>query len=452
MTKDHALRTHVEKAKHVRIAELPLPVKKPTSKNDPRKIKMGKTNPLRDLLVFLGILGGLAAFFWSDETIIQTKEEHAAARAIKQAQDLALQTINTEKVKEQKELQQRELFEKLDSKRRRVPCDLFLGPSSVPGAGIGLFAGKDFAQGENVDDSLWSTFPLLIASGQFMHPTLLLLQHHPILANVHAQVIDEDVTMVNSSRQRMKLHTTSDIKAGQEIFVPFEQHPHSSNTQHPLFRDMLTPNDFRVADHILLEMIHTVRFMEVGKRKNACKMDASATFRLMHDAMASVHPRIGRLFPTSRSEFSMRPQGSTSVSTLSNFTLQRLQLMATCISDLAGDRNGLVTAKQNFREGNLITKIPMVVMTHSEATLDCFTENDTDVALCPLWIAPPVLGDGNAVYEWSDALGKVLSKDAALSSTRGYISWDLMATRNITSGEAIQVTRSAAFPHQWRTP
>ena len=435
-----------QKAKRVAFSAS-LPPLKRNKPEDPRKIKMGKANPLRDLLVFLGVMGGLVAYFWSDETVIKDQQERETARLEARAAEESRRMANIERIREMQASKEREVYEKMDGKRRRAPCDIFVGPSSVPGAGLGLFAGRDFAQGDMVVEDPVGMLPLLIDELHATHPMTLLLQHHPTLANARPQTLNN--VGKDASKQFLTLQATSAISTGQELFLTFDDHPHSHRAHHSLFRDMIPPNDFRTADHILSDMLKTVRSMEVGKRKNACKMDASSTYRLMHDTVARLHPRIGRLFPTTRSEYMLRPDTSSAVSTLRNQTLQSLQLKATCLSDLVGGDDGLVAAR-DLRPGDVIAQIPMVAVIPSRANLECFTEQDLDISLCPLWVAPAVSREGNAAYEWTDAVGKALSKEAALLSTRGSISWNLITTQNITTGQVIRATEAAAFPSQWR--
>jgi hypothetical protein len=114
---------------------------KPT-RRQPQKVhnpaKVGKANLKRDIPIFLGIFGFLLfqAYRWNDVG----KPDGSSKDKKKTLQDLQ-QVLR----KQLEESHAREL-----ARKRTIECDLFLATSSIPGAGIGIFAGKRFEAGDEV--------------------------------------------------------------------------------------------------------------------------------------------------------------------------------------------------------------------------------------------------------------------------------------------------------------
>lgn len=113
---------------------------KPTRKQ-PEKVhnpaKVGKANPKRDIPIFLGIIGFLMlqAYWWSDVGKPNDKKDKKKT----------LRDMQQALKKQLEESRAREL-----ARKRTIECDLFLAASSIPGAGLGIFAGKRFEAGDEV--------------------------------------------------------------------------------------------------------------------------------------------------------------------------------------------------------------------------------------------------------------------------------------------------------------
>lgn len=106
----------------------PPPVKNPA--------KVGKANPVRDIPIFLGIVGFLFLLAWAFSGIGGAKEIEKK-KSVKQIQN----DLRTHF----------EAAQALENARKRImECDLFLAPSSIPGAKLGLFAGKRYEVGDEV--------------------------------------------------------------------------------------------------------------------------------------------------------------------------------------------------------------------------------------------------------------------------------------------------------------
>lgn len=77
----------------------------------------------------------------------------------------------------------------------------------------------------------------------------LLLKHHPTLAN-----LKEGTTLTDSPHDTKKGFVASRvIKPGEELFLSFEDHPHSAlGLDHPLFQHLPTEEDYDMMDKILV--------------------------------------------------------------------------------------------------------------------------------------------------------------------------------------------------------
>lgn len=98
--------------------------------------KVGKANPARDIPIFLGLVGFLFLVAYSFSGIGGTKEKEKK-KSIRQMQDDLRKQFEVVQAREK-------------AKKRTMECELFLAHSSVPGAGLGVFAGKRFEVGDAV--------------------------------------------------------------------------------------------------------------------------------------------------------------------------------------------------------------------------------------------------------------------------------------------------------------
>ena len=148
----------------------------PTKKRPPRMhpdaipkhlspTKVGKANPVRDFSLFLGFIVFVMYVTYdfgnpepTKSSLIETME--MAAENVNQMSD----ALNRMAMRQ---------FEKSQASRPDVPCSVFASPSSIPGAGLGLFAGRDYAAGE-VRKTLCcsSQSPSTAASAATLHTNL----------------------------------------------------------------------------------------------------------------------------------------------------------------------------------------------------------------------------------------------------------------------------------------
>jgi hypothetical protein len=105
--------------------------------------KFGKANPTRDAMIFIGIISFLLIISYSFDDIGRNLDENGEKKEKKLGTYARIKAIQ----KEYKHQIKASVSGRLD---RRDDCSLFLGRSSMPGTGLGVFAGKNFSQGDFV--------------------------------------------------------------------------------------------------------------------------------------------------------------------------------------------------------------------------------------------------------------------------------------------------------------
>lgn len=104
---------------------------KPVQPHNPAKI--GKANPKRDIPLFLGLVGFLFLVAYSFSGVGTEKKQ----KSVREMQAELRKHIEASHAREQ-------------AKKRTMDCDLFIASSSIPGAGLGVFAGKRYDIGDEV--------------------------------------------------------------------------------------------------------------------------------------------------------------------------------------------------------------------------------------------------------------------------------------------------------------
>lgn len=188
---------------------------------------VGKANLKRDLPIFFGVLAFLlfVAFQVGDVGHVPTKEDIASGKA-KKPKDLKAMRENLGQMLVAFQHEQ-------EGRRRKTECGLFLAESTIPHAGLSWYAGRTTEPGELV---LESGVPLQV-DGVDLFDNDFLLKHHPGIINVE--------------RAQDGLRATQHIQAGEELFISFEQHPHSKlGDSHSLYSSVPTPNDYKLAEEV----------------------------------------------------------------------------------------------------------------------------------------------------------------------------------------------------------
>ena len=111
--------------------------RQPQQVHNPGKIIVGKANLKRDIPIFLGVFGFLAMLAYMLSDVGKVDDSKGKKMSIRDLQELLMKNLE--------ETRAREL-----ARKRTIECDLFLATSSIPGAGLGIFAGKHFQEGDEV--------------------------------------------------------------------------------------------------------------------------------------------------------------------------------------------------------------------------------------------------------------------------------------------------------------
>ena len=115
-------------------------------------------------------------------------------------------------------------------KKTRSPCGLYLGASSIPDAGFGLFAGKKYSAGEFIRIER-SNDTSNISSKVISHWSLL-LKAHAVLSNVKLEIDNSKSQSSQRGITTSMIIATRDILEGEELFLSWNDHlfgPKTSN-------------------------------------------------------------------------------------------------------------------------------------------------------------------------------------------------------------------------------
>jgi len=142
-------------------------------------------------------------------------------------------------------------------------CDLYLGSSSIPNSGWGMFAGRNYLKGESIRTEYGHHFPPPVIAVDYKHeheysdngnsnasdedessrrvesttrttsmpPLSFLLKPHSILSNVRW---NNTSSSSSSSTQKLlsSLLATRDIMEGEELFISWDDHPYGPTDRH----------------------------------------------------------------------------------------------------------------------------------------------------------------------------------------------------------------------------
>jgi hypothetical protein len=155
---------------------------------------------------------------------------------------------------------------------RAVDCNLFLADSTIPGAGLSLFSGRQFFASDTVLESSLA-FKLLNKSTDLVDYGLI-LKHHPVFANLNGGIWKE------SGNRSIVLTASKEILPGQELFLSFEDHP-ASTFQSQLFMNIPRPEHYDLADAILMDEIKS----HIGKHQRNGQQNSFGGSKFSSDAL-----------------------------------------------------------------------------------------------------------------------------------------------------------------------
>jgi hypothetical protein len=208
------------------------------------KVRMGKANPWRELGIPAAFIAVGIMFCWGMSDI-GTNVTGNPSRL-----DL-LSTMSAQRA-EQK-------FNQRGGKSA-PHCHLFYAKSILPGAGYGIFVGKDYQEGDTIvlpgrEFLAVPENPWAIAQPAF------LLKHHHKLANIDGMTVRETPGKVDGSNY-MEFKATRPIQAGEELLLPLKSHPKSriESTSSKLFQYIPGEREFNIAEEIIRDMVARLKW------------------------------------------------------------------------------------------------------------------------------------------------------------------------------------------------
>ncbi|KAL7578248.1 hypothetical protein ACA910_012668 [Epithemia clementina (nom. ined.)] len=276
-----------------------------------RRIKVGdgKPNVIRDLAIFVGIIG--VAVWWSLSSNFDQEKQNR-----QQQQQQQPQPANNKPYKHPAESfadRINQAFDALLAEKlgppvppRTDPCDIFLGTSTIPNAKTSLFAGKLYYPGDVVLEapplaflpvvveskkktkrtmttttttttwSLTKGYSNTLSTHLFVASYALFLKFHPTLDNINSTstVLTRGGETMNES---ILFRATKTIQPRDELFLSFHNHPASllllrsnngddndddDDLGHALFRYIPTVNDYQLVDEIRLLVQQHTQFLQ----------------------------------------------------------------------------------------------------------------------------------------------------------------------------------------------
>lgn len=237
-------------AKKVRIMAPP-----PPPPDNGTKIKVGKANVWRELGIPFAILAFAMMFCWGMSDIGTHIAKHPPHMDI-------LKTMVTQRA-EQK-------FERRGGSYA-PNCQLFLAKSTLPGAGVSIFVGKDYTPGDTIAlPGIEYLVKQQHGDDLVVPQSAFLLKHHHKLDNVQGTAVKE--TLDNTNTPSLELTVTKPIRAGDELFLSWTSHPQSrivDSNALLLFNDIPGEEDFEKAQDIMTAMV--ARFRRKKGRENKGK-------------------------------------------------------------------------------------------------------------------------------------------------------------------------------------
>lgn len=437
-------------AKHVRFeagvksaAESKIQRRLKANQESATKVNMGKFNPFRDaaivvgILVFMGFVGRDFDPSWMKK---DPKDRSAVLLAFDKMKD--------------------DLVKRFEAKRRTEPCDLFADASSIPGAGLTIFAGRNYSTGDLVMETpmLW---PVSLTDGDavFLSSWAFLLNHRPNMTNVQGQLAtaNEDTDL-----SQFELRASATIREGDELFLPFDARLHGQSS---LFEHIPTEEKYATVRDII-EGIRKSYFKAAARRAGKKASNPNFAVALVKKSVARVDPAIGTLLPKNNDEYVKMRRTYPLWAIWKGKGLPALQVNGKCLSHVVKNKattaSTTMVATTNFQEGDVVAPMPMYAMENAMTCLNmgeeecqlpsssslCFGHEDSRLVLCPLTSSAFITlssKDPNVEYRWAAKPMRELSMDEVLSSKPGDLSWDVVALREIETGEEVRMIHDAAM-------
>lgn len=408
----------------------------------PRRVKLGKkgaNTALRDAFFLFSFVGMLLYFAMNIEVgpTADNKPRKKDKIAIGQQLNKIQKGMATM------------MMEAVEKTRRKEGCELFTATSSIPEAGLGVFAGRRYLKGEVIYQTSVAA-PLSMPDGSVENISSLawLLKFHPTLSNV------ENDQIVGGA---MQLRTTRTIKGGEELFLPYDLHPLQVLSLHnrPLFGNIPVASDYEMAEDLQKAISGHARQMEVAHARrvqDAVKLNTGYLYSLGASIVSRYAPNVAKLLPASRTELHQRKDLPLHLATLKNKTLSDLQIRGSCLGDTrfqkSEDNTGVVVATRSVKKDETLQVVPVHVFQGTQSSPGtCMASSELKLTVCPLTdiaMAPfGTIDEANVVLKWTDEyLVRGFVTGDLTEAAAGSLTLDLVASKPIENGEKVRISNS----------
>jgi hypothetical protein len=303
----------------------------------------GKAKPIRQLCIFLGILGvmlyctrnfDISTNEVAEEETLEVPPEDPVADSLNSFADYLVNMAMRKKGK---------------TVKRTEDCSIFVNRGSVPGTGYSLFAGNDYAVGETVLELNGTLLPLFGDTSTLCTPFAFVVKHHPTLANVEGPLVVVDSS--SSDAPPFELIATRPIQAGDELFVEYLHHPASLLPS--LFDHIPLPNDYELAEELSQDARLTSSRMTAAHRKRGHQLKPEQfVLALLRRSIEKFNPRVAALL-----------QGPAPIG------MEQHQMFSTCLQDIVVARtaeeettkNQTIVATKSFQKGDVLAFVPLYI-------------------------------------------------------------------------------------------
>ena len=396
----------------------------------PRRVKLGKggNTAVRDAFFLFSFIGMLLYFAMTADSGDKERKREKIPLA--------------DELNKMQKTMTKMLMESVEKSRRKEGCDLFTAKGSIPDSDLGVFAGRRFLKGEVIYETS-STTPVEMSNGSIEELSSLafLLKFHPVISNV------ENVNGLGSS---MQLRTTRAIKPGEELFLPYEQHPlHVLSLQgRTLFEKIPLAADYDVAELLQHDIVVNARRMEVAHQRrvqDAISLNVGYLYSLGVKITNRFSPNVAKLLPDTQVKVKAREKFPLPLGALENQTLSTLQLRGSCYGDAKlsklEDMTLFVAATRDVSKGETLQEVPVHLFKSAKPSFDrCISSNVfhacplTDAAMIPVGAGE----EANVAFEWTDdnTMKNFLKSDGS-EAAAGSASLNLVAQKRIQSGQKV---------------
>jgi hypothetical protein len=431
-----------------------------------RRVKMGKgsATPLRDAFLLMLIVGGLMylATNGADSGTADNKPRKKNRSAI--AKEMNKVQKNLEKV----------VMEAMEKSRRKEGCGIFLAKGSIPETGVAAFAGRRYVKGEEVyQPTLLVPVELDDDTTAQVSSLALTLKFHPTLHNVQGKVVAD----ADGNLDTMSLRATRPIRSGEELFLPYEQHPLSVLALHDrnLFAHIPLAQDYITATELQGEVALAARRMEVAHKRrvmDAVRINTGYLYLLAASVTQHFAPNVAKLLPNSRTDLEDRKGRPLALAALKNETLGHLQMSSSCLTDVqqpppmtTGDNDlnptatttSTVVVTRDVTQGELVQLVPVHIFRPRTCPGDatcpetaalpsyahCIVSPEGNLVMCPLADIALVAAatsdqEANVALMWADEkLVKRLSLQDATEAGAGTLSLNVVALQALGTGQEV---------------